>query len=429
MKKAIAIIVSIMLVLSFTIPAAAFTKPATKTKKPITLTFATFNNWGTTQSPVSISINLYEQSTGNKITKQLYPDDQYMNIIKTKFATGDVPDFIATYVGRVGNVPLKFLEPLDGSPWIANLKPGMAAIATRENDKKWVIAPVGSSAYLGAIYNKKLFAKAGIKLPLKNYKELVAACEALQKIGVPAIQPANKDNAGFIWNLIGDHYIYEKDPSIAKNIMANKLNPSKSPALVAGYQRLLDLKKYFKSDYASATGMDGLKQVATGEVGMFANGSWCYGILNKDYADKMKDIGIMPISLGDNFEAVTRTNPGSGFAIPSASKHKKEAKEFINFVMTPLVVRAISEVAPGTYPLNINTNKGAWEKEMEDYITKYKLPTRDQTTAYFPDFDTGPGYQTVTQAIILDKPIIEALDTIWYKQMSDLNKSKRTKGW
>jgi raffinose/stachyose/melibiose transport system substrate-binding protein len=429
MKKTIAIILSMMLVFAITLPAAAITKTV-KPKKPVTLTFATFNNWGTTQSPVTVSINLYEQSTGNKIKKQLYPDDQYMNIIKTKFATGDVPDFIATYVSRNGNVPLKLLESLNGSPWISKLKPGMDAYATRENDKKWVIAPVGSSAYLGAIYNKKVFAKAGIKLPLKNYKELVAACEALQKIGVPAIQPANKDNAGFIWNLIGDHYIYVKDPSISKNIMANKLNPANSPAIVAGYQRFADLKKYFKSDYASATGMDGLKQVATGEVGMFANGSWCYGILSKDYADKMQDIGIMPISLGDNYEAATRTTPGSGFAIPIASKHKNEAKEFINFVMTPIVVRAVSEVVPGSYALNINTNKSSWDKEMEDYITKYKLPTKDQaSTEYFPNFDTGPGYALATQAIILDKPIKEALDSIWYKQMSDVNKSKRTKGW
>ncbi|WP_170138037.1 ABC transporter substrate-binding protein [Anaerobacterium chartisolvens] len=401
----------------------------TEKKEPITLTFSTFNNWGTAQNAVSIGISLYEKGTGNKVEQQLYPDDQFMNVIKTKLATGDVPDFIATYASRKGNVPLDLLEPLDGEEWITQIRPGLDSFCTRESDGKWVVAPVGALSYLGAIYNKDVFKKAGVSLPLKNYEDLLAACEAIQKIGVAPIQPANKDNAAFIWDLIGDHYLYEKNPDIAKNIAANKLNPSESPEINAAYQRIVDLKKYFKSDYASATGMDGLKQVANGEVAMFANGSWCYGILSKDYADKMPSLGIMPISLGDDYQAVTRTGPQNGFAIPKKSKHINEAKEFIKYVMTPVVAGAVAEVAPGTYPLNVDTRKSSWDSEMEGYVEQ-GLPTKNQTMdEYFGSFDVGPGFQDSVQTMLLGKPIKSALNEEWYKKMADLNKSKRTPGW
>lgn len=405
------------------------TTAVTEKKEPIILTFSTLNNWGTSQTPVSIAISLYEKGTGNKIEQQLYPDDQFMNIMKTKLATGDVPDLFATYAQRNPNVPMDLLEPLDGSPWISQLRQGLEADCTRESDGKWVIAPVGSIAYLGAIYNKVVFKKAGVNLPLKNYSEFVAACEALLKIGVPPIQPANKDAAGFIWDFIGDHYVYEKNPDLARNIMENKLKPGDSPELVAAFQHIIDLKKYFKSDYAAATGMDGLKQVANGEVAMFANGSWCYGIMNKDFVEKLPNVGIMPISFGDDYGAVTRTNSGSGFAIPKVSKHKEEAKEFINFVVTPLIVSAIAEVSPGTYPLNIETKKSPWEAEMEGYIAQ-GFPIKNQTgSQYYPDFDCGSGWGDAVQAIIMGKPVKDALNENLYKKISDINKAKRTPGW
>ena len=65
--------------------------------------------------------------------------------------------------------------------------------------------------YFGVIYNKELFQKAGIKLPLKTYQELLDACEALQKIGVTPIGMAGKGG----WQIqmieaIGGNYIFNK---------------------------------------------------------------------------------------------------------------------------------------------------------------------------------------------------------------------------
>lgn len=94
-----------------------------------------------------------------------------------------------------------------------------------------------------------------------------------------------------------------------------------------------------------------------------------------------------------------------------------------------MIVGAIADVAPCTYPLNIDTKKSSWDTEMEGYIAQ-GLPTKNQTKdEYFSSFDAGQGFQDCVQSMLLGKSVKAALNDDWYKKMSDLNKSKRTSGW
>ncbi|HEY5587020.1 MAG TPA: ABC transporter substrate-binding protein [Ruminiclostridium sp.] len=397
-------------------------------KAPVTFTLATFNGWGTNDPILKTAIKEYKEFSGNTVELQLFPDDQFLNVIRTKLASGDATDLVDIAADQT-TIPTTYYEPLDG-PWAASLNPLMAAKVTRASDKKITTAPYSAMSYLGAIYNKEVFAKAGVKPVLKTYNDLIAACEAIKKIGVAPIQIANKDQAGHLWQYIGSSYLFKNESDLAANIMSNKVKPQDDAGMVELFERTLSLKKYLKSDYASATGMDALKQVATGEVAMFANGSWCYGILQKDFSDKLPNIGIMPITLGDDSISVTQTLGGCGFSIPTTSKHKVEAAEFINWFLQPEKIKEWSQWSPGTWPYNgVDTEKSPWDDEMSGYVDQ-GLTTDLGLEGQFPNFDfvKNDGYALSIQSMFVGKPVKDTLEA-WYKGMSDVNKSKRTTGW
>lgn len=394
--------------------------------EPVTITFSTYNSWVV---EIKKGLERYEDSTGNKVNMEVYPDDQFVNLIKTKLATSDVPD-VFTLTNNQVTINMSDLEPLDGT-WVDNMFDAVRKNATRVSDNKIVNAPYSALSTLGVMYNKEVFKKAGINTPLKTYSDLIAACEAIEKIGIPPVFVANKDGTAFILSNIGGQYIFEKDPSLAQKLMDNEIKPSDSDIFVEMVKRTADIKKYAQKDYLSGGWQDAQKAVLEGNAGMIFDGSWSYGTMKdtyKDMADKVDDLGFMPVTLGDDFLCVTTLAGGGALMVPKAAKNLQASKDFVNFMMQPETLKLIWEVMPGISPYkNVESIMSPWDQEMQDYINQ-GLPCRDQIfDAYLPGFSIGE-YNLVIQNAIAGQDIKKAMDA-WYKGYVDLNKAKRTKGF
>ncbi len=398
-----------------------------KKAEPVTLTFATFNEWITQGEGISKVFKMYEEATGNKIKQDIYPNDQFTNLLAAKLATGDVPDFYAINMGEQ-YIPYTNLEPLDG-PWIDKMVPAAKVNATRKSDGKVCMAYFNPVTYLCAIYNKDVFNKAGVKAPLMTYQQLLDACKAIEKIGVTPIYLMGKE----VWTAemipgLGGVYLFKKDPGLADKLKKNELKPSESPEFVDLIKRALALKPYINKDFMSVPLTAGVGQVAEGKCAMTIMGDWYYDEVAKNYPDKVANTGIMPITLGDDYISAISSFNQRAFAVPAAAQYKEQAKEAINFFMQPENFKTLISPFKGASPYEgYEIEMNQWQKEMVDLLKQNNIPITDSYLNETGAFAWGPGFQ-VYQEVFAGKDINKALDD-WYNEYVKLNKAKKTPGF
>jgi multiple sugar transport system substrate-binding protein len=227
----------------------------------------------------------------------------------------------------------------------------------------------------GLFYNKDLFKAAGLDpdKPPKSLAELKEYAQKLTKVD------ANGNITQLGWKPINDVWsaIYFLMPSGGRFYDPLTLAPTlNDPANIAAFQWDLDLQKIYGLDKVAAftTGFAGGDDpFQLGKVAMYINGCWMpaffktsapnlhYGVAAVPYSDpKFANAG----SLG--------TNP---LAVPTASKHPKEAMEFaIWLAMNADVSREFSAEID-----NI--------PQIKSELTTF---TTDPDTKFFADLTTSP---------------------------------------
>ncbi len=413
-----------------TAPAATQTEKATvPAEKAATLTLSGSNGMGT--DGMKAALKLYEQDSGNKIDFQLYPDDQYQNIIKTKMATNDTPD-VVEFWATASNFAENQVEVLDG-PWVKQLPEDKVRLKYgRASDGKVVVAPFGTCMLFGVAYNKDVFKKAGVTPPLKTYNDFIAACEAIKKTGVTPLELGNKDNwTAQIFGLVGLNYMFKDNPDMAQDMLTNKIKPAESPAWLDFTKRMLALKEkgYINSDYMSVTMNDARKPVIDGKAAMLFELDADYGEFKKIGGDNFADtIGFMPMTFGDDYVDVVKGAASQGLWIPTGSKQKDTAKEFVNAMLTEKYLTPIYQQSPGSAPLkDVNLPGSAWTKEMDEYAKN--MPSLDPwCDAYLSIMDLGGQRATMFQDMLSGKDPQSSL-TDWYAEYSKLSKAKKIQGY
>ena len=362
--KNIGVIVTLVTIV-FSAAACGSTTSSTSTPKPakkvpVKLTLSTFNTWWTTDQ-MKLAIKMYQDETGNTIEPQVYPDDQFITVLKAKMATGDVPDVFA-YNTDVTQFGKDQLLPLQG-PWVSKIDKTRSVLnkyARKEDSNIMYAAPYGPCNFQGIMYNKDVMKKAGVTLPLKTYTEFIAACEAIKKIGVTPLYLPNKDGwTAQILVYSGSMYIPIKEPTFAQNIYSNKLKPQDDPLLLDMTKKLVDLKTkgYMNADMASATMVMAEQALAEGA----------------DFS-------------------VYKTGGGSALYIPTNSKQKDAAADFINFVMSDKVIQAMFAVAPGINDLGITTKANTFDLDMQALVDNGKAKVRDIFTDAVIHVNIGSGF-------------------------------------
>ena len=177
------------------------------------------------------------------------------NLVKTKLATGDMSDLFFYNTGSLlaALTPDQNLAPQTDQPFAAKLTKDFTDAATVNGQLYG--APLGTASGGGVLYNKKIYADLGLKVPT-TWDEFMSNAEAIKAAGkVPVIQ-----TYGDTWTsqllVLGDfHNVSAADPNFAADYTANKTNYAKSPAAIKGFERLQTLHDadLFNADYASAT--------------------------------------------------------------------------------------------------------------------------------------------------------------------------------
>jgi raffinose/stachyose/melibiose transport system substrate-binding protein len=274
------------------------------------------------------------------------------NVIKVKFASGDVPD-ITTVVSQDYIDQGKYIDLSQEAFW-PRVLPAIKDLSTDVKTGKQFKAATNVTM-AGIFYNKKIFQELGLKEAL-TWSEFKSNLQTI-KDKKPDVTPmfiAGKESwtLGHLIEFLAHGVIKQQlgvNPARKAfiNNESDKLAfdaPKGSIDTFAG--RILELKNdgLINKDTLTAT-YDNLKEdFASGKTAVISQGMWVLGDLLKLNPDFKDVVGFSPFpAIVDGTKPVVLSAEDSVYAITSDSKHPEEAKKFLNFLFTPENLKTYSE--------------------------------------------------------------------------------------
>lgn len=272
---------------------------------------------------------------------QIVPDDQYITLVKSRLASGEVPDVLDYNFPTQNTSDLgasKNMEDLSNEPWVARLN--NAKLVKDPDDGKIYALPRESSTFFGACYyNKKVLSSVGIENPQpKTYDEFLQILETIKTKGngVVPFYASNKDNwTTQIFMTLGVPIaLYPNDKSTWDKLLANQMKWSDIPEFKEILNDYLDLYKkgYVNKDNLSATYDMAKEAVATGKAAMILNGEWAATDIMAKWPDT--ELGAFIIPFKDKLMIGTGAYV-QGVFVPKNGKQVENAKKFLDLWSQP----------------------------------------------------------------------------------------------
>ncbi|REK68574.1 MAG: ABC transporter substrate-binding protein [Cohnella sp.] len=271
----------------------------------------------------------YEQETGVKVEIETHGGgEDYNALLKAEIASGSEPE-IFNAEGYAALEPYyDRATDLSNEPWAKDVVPSAAAPA--RVDGKLLGMPMNIEGY-GIIYNKDLFAQAGIAELPTTLTQLEDAAKKLQEKGITPFSTTNE------WWSIGHHTINvglaeQSDP--VKFIEGTKDGTAsfKGNEVFEKWINYVDLVfKYSQKDKLTTDYATQVANFATGKAAMIQQGNWIQGDIDKV---AQLNLGMMPIPIDDSGKGRIYTGPANFWIVNSKSKHPEEAKAFLNWLVS-----------------------------------------------------------------------------------------------
>ena len=289
---------------------------------------------------IAEAVREFEKETGIKIEVNFNGRD-IRKTLQPALDAGETIDIFDEDIERVAKTWGKYLLPLDsfidksypttGGKAYKNVVNGLLLSVARDlGDGKVKNIPYQPSAFV-TLYNKDLFAKAGIAAPPATWDEMLDVCAKLKAIGVYGI---TVDDA-YMAALFG--YCMDRLVGRKATLDMVKNNDFTGPQVLEFGKIWENMAKkgYIIPKAASNIFPAGqVEDIATGKAAMYLNGTWLPNEIKGNAPDmNWGEFAWPAISpAGDGIEA---NHFGSqSFAINKNSKHAEEAFRFIVYMTT-----------------------------------------------------------------------------------------------
>ena len=245
------------------------------------------------------------------------------NTVKVWMASGELPDITVCPSGVKQSTFKDYFLPLNDLGFNENLvyfyKNGLG-----DDNNLYEVA--SSISIEGLLYNKKVFADAGITSIPKTQDELLADCEKIKAKGVVPMASNFKDK----WPLVRWVEFAPVAISGNPNYLNDKVNSDSliSDTLldVTNFLRDMNSKGYLEKDLMSTNWDQFKKDFAAGSVGMVYLGTWLPPQIVEN-GGKIEDIGMFPFPGGK-----ATTNADNMYAVAKNSKNPDLAKAFFKYL-------------------------------------------------------------------------------------------------
>jgi raffinose/stachyose/melibiose transport system substrate-binding protein len=238
----------------------------------------------------------------NKVEPKIKVDleitqDDYPSMLKIQINAGNIPDIYNTLLGPELASYADYSADLSAQPFVKNILPAVLPDCTLNG--KVLAVPVVQNGF-GIIYNKKMFADAGITKVPKTVAELEAACKKLQAKGVTPF--ANGFKEWWVFKHIFMNFQSGQNPDVhALNaaFQGGKAKFKDDPVLLS-YFDMIDLFLKYGAPNSISTDFNGeMNLIGTGKVAMITGqGIWAEPGINK--IDPSMQLGIFAIPVGND---------------------------------------------------------------------------------------------------------------------------------
>lgn len=318
-------------------------------KEPVKLKF--FTGKVETVDFMNDLIAKFNEQNPGIIVEQEYQKEA-SNVIKVKFASGDVPDI--TTVSEQDYIDQgKYLD-LSGEAFWSRVLPSIKELSTDiKTGKQFRVATNVTTA--GIFYNKKIFAELGLKeaLTWAEFKSNLETIKAKKPDVVPMFL-AGKESwtlnhliefmaHGVVKQQLG---VYESKKALINNDTAKLQFDAPGGSMETFAARLLELQEagLVNEDAVTATYDNQKEAFVSGKTALISQGIWVLGDLLKLNPAIEGDIGFSPFPpIIDGMKPTVISADDSRYAITSDSKHPEEAKKFLEFLFQPENLKAYSE--------------------------------------------------------------------------------------
>lgn len=383
MKKSLALVLSLMMILTLLVGCGG--SPDTKTEtteaaKPEATTakaepqkvelnvmmsisryteqmegyFAQFKEKMLAEKNVDLTINLEMPSA-----------DQYGQILQTRLASGEAPDLFNLHATQ--DIPTYskagYLLDLSSQPFVGALYEDVKMTVTY--DGQVLAVPMESLAW-GYLYNKDMFAAAGITPPdtLDGMKEAVQKLKdkgytpfelSFQDSWVPQLMTALS---------LGGLVSGEKTDWVDK-----MYKDTGSYTEVAGIFDIIDVIMENGTDRPFETGFDqGCADFANGKAAMYVNGTWAAESILTANPDMKLGVGALPVN-NDPKCTMVNLSTSTSLAVYSGTKEPEIALALANYILDEKDSSALYQSMLFSPVSTVHDyDQFSWNKDAYDYV-------------------------------------------------------------
>ncbi len=298
---------------------------------------------------MNLLIEEFNVKNPNIVVEQEFQKDA-SNVIKVKFASGDVPD-IVTVVTQDYIDQGMYLD-LSDEEWWDRIQPSIRELCTdAKSGKQYKIA--SNMTMAGMYYNKAIFDEFGIE-ESKKWEEFEQSMEKIKGTGVTPFFMGGKDSwmLGHLIEFMAHGVVKQKEGATGAKIaflenddsklhFGDEYGPMDRFATIILSARD---KKILNEDFLTATYDNQIEAFATGKAAVISRGMWALSSILEKNPDMAENIGFMPYpAMDEETNSVILSAEDSAYAITSASAHPEEAKQFLDFLFQPENVKRYSE--------------------------------------------------------------------------------------
>lgn len=308
----------------------------TDSSKPVTINMFTASPEYT--QAFNAYIEEYKKVKPNVTINLEIMQSDYNTVLKSKIAAGSTPDVFQTTAGGDIDTFAEYSADLTNEPLAAAMTDAVRANMS-SSDGKVLGLPVKGNLFT-LIYNKKLFADAGITTPPKTTTELN---EAIKKLEAKGITPfANAYKEWWVWKHIFQHFVdaaAEDSGQSAKDLVnafiEGKTTFKDHPVLYNNFFNFVDLTvAHGTSKPLERDSNAEVSDFASGKAAMMTGkGAWDEEAIKKIAPDFQ--LGIMGYPVSEKAEqAQIITGADQALRINKDSAVVKETVEFFNWLYT-----------------------------------------------------------------------------------------------
>ena len=327
----------------------------------------------------------FEEEYGITVDYQIYPADQYEDVLLTMLNAGEGPDIFGLQSGFAIDTTYNVTEnavDLSDEEWMAYYDT-FASEQTSVDGVNYGLTYYDVTTDYYMVYNKTLFEEAGITEIPTTYDELCEACEALLAIGVtPIYEPvADGWHQTMLWTENGQVFEFLEE-GIIDALNNNETTFAENENMLTALEQINNLAQsgYFGDNYASDEFANAEAYLASGEFAMcMLKPGAISSIVESAYNEAgytEDDFGLMLLPILDNQYLNSHPTGPSRF-IYSGSDNIEAAKLYLSYLVEQDNVQYLIDNASDVENLPIDVGQTA---EYSDTTLEFLDQFDDDTT-------------------------------------------------